>query len=223
MTEQTDLLAERDENAGGPGAELARLSDEIRAMAANGLHYADNPYDKDRYERLLTVAARVLAVADTRGADEIEREFRGHVGIRTPGLCADAAVFDDEGRLLLVKRMDNGEWCMPGGIAEVGETPSDNAVRECWEETGLRVRPVALISLLDNRLMYETHPAWQLYGAMVRCEITGGELRTTNETTDFGWFTEEDALALPLFRGYRRKLPYAYAHARGERVAAVFH
>lgn len=207
-----------------PGRRLAELSAEIRALAANGLHYAEDPYNKARFERLLEISAEVLAVVDSRTAEEITREYRGALGLRTPGSAADAAVFDADGRLLLVQRADgSATWCMPGGVCDVGESPSAAAVRECWEETGLRVEARELIGLYDNRLIYDHRPAWHLYIPVVRCEVVGGELRLTHETLDHGWFTEPEATALPLFRGYPTKVADAFRHWRGELARPVLH
>lgn len=213
-----------DELTTDPGRKLAELSAEIRALAANGLHFAEDPYNRARFERLLGISAEVLDLVDTRSAEEISVEYRGALGLRTPNVAADAAVFDDRDRLLLVQRADGtATWCMPGGICDVGESPSDAAVRECWEETGLKVEARELIGLYDNRLIYDHRPAWHLYIPVVRCEVVGGELGLSNETLDFGWFTEAEATALPLFRGYPTKVVDAFRHRRGELERPVLH
>ncbi|MEV0648486.1 NUDIX hydrolase N-terminal domain-containing protein [Phytomonospora sp. NPDC050363] len=207
-----------------PGRRLAELSAEIRALAANGLHYAEDPYNKARFERLHEISAEVLSIVDTRTAGEITEEYRGALGHRTPSAAADAAVFDDDGRLLLVQRADgSATWCMPGGICDVGESPSEAAVRECREETGLEVEARELIGLYDNRRLYDHRPAFHLYIPVVRCEVVGGELGLSNETLDFGWFTEAEAAGLTLFRGYRTKVADAFRHLRGELGWAVLH
>lgn len=207
-----------------PGRRLAELSAEIRALASNGLHFAEDPYNVARFERLLEISAEVLSVADTRTVGEITEEYRGALGYRTPSAAADAVVFDAEGRLLLVQRADgSGTWCTPGGICDVGESPSEAAVRECREETGLRVEARELIGLYDNRRIYDHRPAFHLYITVVLCEVVGGELGLTHETLDFGWFTEEEATALPLFRGYPTKVADAFRHRRGELERPVLH
>ena len=64
----------------------------------------------------------------------------------------DAAVIDDDGRILLVQRADNSKWAMPGGAMEVSETPAEGVVREAFEETGVRCEVVALVGVFDSRL-----------------------------------------------------------------------
>ncbi len=70
----------------------------------------------------------------------------------SPAIGVEAAVFDPRGRLLLVQRKDNARWAIPGGIAEVGQTPAEAALRELWEEAGLRGEVRRLLGVFDGRL-----------------------------------------------------------------------
>ena len=205
-----------------PAVELAWIADELRALAANGLHYAENHYDRDRYTKLRAVAVRAMALVEQRSAGEIEAVFAADLGLRTPLATADMAVFDEADRLLLTKRSDTGQWCMPGGAADVGESASQAAVRECLEETGLRVRATALLGLYDNR-RFHVDPPVQTYCSVFGGEVTGGELVLTPETLDAGWFTAEQAAELDFFRGHRVKVPDMFAIRRGETPGPIFH
>lgn len=62
-----------------------------------------------------------------------------------PHVAADAIVFTLDGMVLLIKRKDNGKWALPGGFMEAGETPNQTALRELYEETGLRSVKVTYI------------------------------------------------------------------------------
>jgi ADP-ribose pyrophosphatase YjhB (NUDIX family) len=200
---------------------LVTLAGEVRALASNGLHWAGNEYDRARYDRLLSVAAEMMAMTDTRTAGEIERVFRGDLEMRSPLVGVDAAVFDREGRILLVQRMDNGLWCMPGGLADVGESAAQAAEREVWEETGLHVEVRRLVGVFDGRVSLGwSTGAMHLYHIAFICERVGGVLTLTNETTAFGYFTEEEAATLPLHRGHAFRIPVAFRVNRGEREAA---
>lgn len=204
-----------------PGDRVTRLADELRAIAATGLHYCHDPYDKDRYERLTTMAAELLALADTRDAAGIEAAFRGGLGMITPGTTGAAAVFDDAGRLLLTRRADNGLWCLPGGAAEVGESSADSAVRETYEETGLRVRPLAVIGVYDSQRIPGNKHAWQHYCLLWAVELVGGELTINHEVTEFAWCDRSRALALELTNSTRQRVPHAFTWYE-QRGPAVF-
>jgi ADP-ribose pyrophosphatase YjhB (NUDIX family) len=204
------------------GLRVAEIADELRAIAVNGLQWCENEYDKARYEAALTLAARLLALSDTRTAGEIEQAYRGDMGIRSPLVGVDAAIFDEAGRLLLVQRADNERWCMPGGLADVGEPPSTVAERETWEECGLEVRAVRLVGVFDSRVLKAPYPN-HLYQLTFMCEVLGGELTVTHETLDNGYYSEEEIAGLPIHgvAGYR--IAEAFRVYRGEQAQPHFH
>lgn len=131
---------------------LYLIADEIRGMATLGKHFAGNIYEAERADRLLELAAGVAALAEARPREEVRALFDGAPWHRvSPAMGADALVFDPAGRILLVRRKDNGCWAMPGGIAEIGRTPAESVLKELWEEAGLRGRVVRLLGVFDNR------------------------------------------------------------------------
>jgi 8-oxo-dGTP pyrophosphatase MutT (NUDIX family) len=200
---------------------IVEIADELRALATNGLHWASNEYDHARYDKALQLAAQLLSLSDERDAAEIERLFRGDLGIRSPLTGVSAALFDGEGKILLTQRMDNGKWCMPGGLADVGESPSAVAVREVWEETGLHVKPRLLIGVFDSRLSGSLI-ALHLYHLDFLCEPTGGELALTNETIAYGYFSEEETRSLTMHGSHARRIPFAFQAHRSDHWEAVF-
>lgn len=205
-----------------PGTALARLAERVRAIACAGLTYTKDSYDRERYDHLVGIAAELLSFADSRALSEIERAYRGDLALRTPFVGADAAIFDEAGRILLVQRTDSGHWCMPGGACDVGESPSTAAEREAWEETGLQVKARRLLGVFDG-FRLPSRGAIQVYHVLFHCDVVGGELTTTNETTDYGWFSEAEAQKLTLFRGHVVKVPTAFRAHRGELDGTVFH
>ena len=95
---------------------------------------------------------------------------------------ADALVRDDGGRVLLVRRSDDGRWAMPGGWVEPGETPAEAAVRETLEETGLLVTDAQIVHVYDR-------PGSRHF--TVACQAAGGRLRTSDETLEVAFLDPE--------------------------------
>lgn len=107
-------------------------------------------------------------------------------------LGCSAAIFDERGRILLTRRADNGQWCLPGGRMESGESAAEACEREVFEETGLNVRVKRLVGVYshpDQLVVYPDGNKAHIVALHFEAEIIGGELGLSNETTDFGYFT----------------------------------
>jgi 8-oxo-dGTP pyrophosphatase MutT (NUDIX family) len=102
-------------------------------------------------------------------------------------------IFDEtRQKVLLTRRTDNGQWCLPGGGMDPGENAQENCEREVLEETGLQVRVVRLIGIYtspDYLVEYADGNLVQVAALCFEAEVTGGELGLSNETTDYGYFT----------------------------------
>ncbi|MCK4511985.1 NUDIX hydrolase N-terminal domain-containing protein, partial [bacterium] len=106
------------------------LLDEIRILASNGLEYAGNEYDRSRYARLMELVEEYYGQALDLPPSEVRERFRVELGHITPKVGGDGAIFDDAGRILLMRRADTGTWCLPCGWMEPSETPSETVSRE---------------------------------------------------------------------------------------------
>ncbi|MFF2063155.1 NUDIX domain-containing protein [Streptomyces sp. NPDC058200] len=116
------------------------------------------------------------------------RASAGHQLLLLPGVTA--VVFDDDGRVLLVRRADNGAWTLVGGIPEPGEQPAVAAVREVYEETAVRCTPerVVVVQALDP-VQYPNQDRCQYMDITFLCRATGGEARVNDdESIEVGWF-----------------------------------
>jgi ADP-ribose pyrophosphatase YjhB (NUDIX family) len=119
------------------------------------------------------------------------RDLRAHIGHQMLWLSTAAgAVLDAEGRVLLVRRADNGAWALPGGIIDPAEQPADAAVREVFEETGVVAVPEALTSVSVSRpTTYPNGDQVQYLELTFRCRPAGGEARVNDtESVEVGWY-----------------------------------
>ncbi|MFI9331547.1 NUDIX hydrolase [Kitasatospora sp. NPDC052868] len=118
-------------------------------------------------------------------------ELRSLVGTRPLWLSSVvAAVFDDEGRVLLAQRTDDGRWALPGGILDPAEQPADGVVRECLEETGVIAVPELLASVdVSPEVVYRNGDVTQYLNLTFRCRAVGGEARVNDEESlAVGWY-----------------------------------
>jgi ADP-ribose pyrophosphatase YjhB (NUDIX family) len=165
-----------------PSEQIRFWAHELAAMARTGLEFATNDYDRDRYNRAMSVADGLASM--TIDADFTpDRPYLPDLWMATPKVGCSVAAFDDKERVVLIKRADNGRWALPGGVAEVGDTPSMNALRELHEETGFEARIERLVGVYDNKMFGSVSP-YQFYICCFRGKITGGSATPSVETPE---------------------------------------
>ena len=199
--------------------EMYLIADELRSIADLGLHYAENDYDRERYHRALSLSARLVAAIEKRPADDVMEEYEGNLRHATPYVCADAAVFRD-GRILLIRREDNGLWAMPGGVTEVGETWAQSVERELREETGVEGTARSLLGVFDFSL-WGGRSKFQIYLGVWLVDVGNDQIPIAGpETTGVGFFSEDD---LPdLSPGHVGPVRLVFELARGDRPIPYF-
>lgn len=160
--------------------DIFTLLDGVRTIAQNGLHYAKDPFDRERYEHLMALTAQSYAELLAMPAEAIQAQFAKEIGYITPKVAADAAIFNAGGEILLMERADGRGWCLPCGFVEPNERPAETAIREAREETGLEVAIRQLVGVFTRMPNAVTGPSTTV--AVVHwCEVIGGELNVSHE------------------------------------------
>lgn len=184
-----------------PEKSLRRWAESLAGVARTGLGFTQSQYERERFEEVLKIAADIKAAAEhgldgVADADGYVTEWMrgvgaGIQGYATPKVAVGAAVTNDRGELLLIKRSDSGVWLYPTGWCDVGYSAPEVVVKEVHEETGIEVEPVRLIGVLDGmRLGASRIP---LYSLLFFCRATGGSLNIHPlECTDAGWFARDE-------------------------------
>lgn len=197
--------------------QIALWADQMRDLAAMGLLFSQNIYDRTNYETLTNMAMAMHALATGESLEKVE-SLRSLIFARpTPLVVGDAAVVDDDGRILLIRRADNRLWAMPGGALEVGETPAEGVVREAHEEAGVRSQPVALVGVFDSRLCGTVAP-FHLYQFVFLCRPLDTQLEKPShelEVLDVAWFAENE-LPADMDPGHVTRLPHVFRVWRGD-------
>lgn len=163
---------------------------EIQAISQTGLHYAENDYQVQRYSRLMEISAEIVSSYSDADSADIVNIFQQQIGYATPRIDVRGAVFQ-AGKLLLVRERLDGGWTMPGGWVDVGDTPSGAVEREVYEESGFEVKARKIIGVYDaNRS--EPLEIFHAFKIVFLCDILSGEARTSDETSEVGFFAEAD-------------------------------
>lgn len=125
-------------------------------------------------------------------------------------LGSTAIIFDkSRAQVLLTRRTDNGQWCLPGGATDSGESVAEGCVREVFEETGLGVRVTRLVGVYsdpDQLVIYPDGNQVHVVALSFEAEIVSGELGLSNETTEAGFFTISDMERMPMLGNHKRRV-----------------
>ncbi len=181
-------------------ADLLLATQRIQAIAQAGIAYSTNAYDLERFEELRSLSVNLLQQLTDEPLEKIVRVFASETGYQTPKVDIRAVIFNASGELLMVQeKVDRGRWTLPGGWADIGYSPFENAEKEAREETGLEVEAIRLLALFDKRKQPHPPQPWYVYKAFVLCEIRGGSLALeTGETTGAHWFAREQIASIEL-------------------------
>jgi ADP-ribose pyrophosphatase YjhB (NUDIX family) len=129
--------------------------------------------------------------------------------------AASAVVVDQAGRILLHRRDDNELWSIPGGGMEVGERIADTVVREVKEETGLQVQAETLVGIYSNPqhvVEYGDGEVRQQFSVCFACRVVGGELATSEESLEVGFFTPAEIETMPMHESIRLRIRHYLEH-----------
>ncbi len=187
----------------------------LQALAQTGLTYAQDGYDRERYEALRQIAAEIMAAGSSPPIDPrtLGDFFGRDTGYATPKVDVRAAVFLEH-RLLLVKEREDGGWTLPGGWADVGDSPSTAAVREVKEESGYDVIARKLLAVYDRNLHGHPPIPYHAYKLFFQCELVGGTAATSHETDGVGFFAEDEIPPLSLSRITTAQIAHLFEHYR---------
>ena len=188
---------------------------EIQAISQTGLHFSENEYQRERFQRLSEISAEIIGAHTNLDPKELLHIFDDQIGYATPRIDVRGAAFQN-GTLLLVRERIDGGWTLPGGWADVGDIPSLAVEREVLEEAGFVVEARKVIGVYDaNR----TGPLeiFHAFKIVFLCEIIGGEPKPSFETSEVAFFPENEIPEiLSGERTKQRHIEDAFAALTGE-------
>ncbi len=185
----------------------------LQALAQSGLAYQPHQYDLERYEAVRETAAEIMAAASTAPIASIRDLFATQQGYATPKVDLRAAVFRDD-RILLVQEREDGCWTLPGGWADVNESPAEGVVREVREESGYQTRALKLLAVYDRNRHGHPPIPFHAYKLFFLCESIGGAPEVSNETSGVDWFAEDHLPPLSTTRVTAAQIHRSFEHFR---------
>ncbi len=149
----------------------------LKAIADMGLVYAEVPYDIERYEELKDISLKLMAHLADQPFAKIDSFFIPQLDYPTPKVDVRGFVLNEKDEILMAKESVDDKWTIPGGWADIGNTPKEVVLKEIKEETGIDAEVVRLLAVYDKQR--HKHPAepYYLYKIMFFCRATGGELQ----------------------------------------------
>ncbi|HLL85045.1 MAG TPA: NUDIX hydrolase [Longimicrobium sp.] len=198
-----------------------RWTRRIHALAQNGSAYTEGIFDRERYAELKTIAAEMMAAYGDTTPERVLGLWALEEGYATPKVDVRAAVLGG-GEILLVRERSDGRWALPGGWADVGDTPAQCVEREVLEEAGLTVRATHLVAVHDGGRNGHPPRPFHVYKLLFLCELVGGVATTSNETDEVAFFREDDLPPLSFGRVNEGQIALCFRHMRDPMLPTEF-
>lgn len=195
---------------------------ELQAIAQNGLAYCKNPYDIERYEVIRRLAAEILSSYSSVDPSVLETLFTNEQGYATPKIDVRGAAFQNDAILLVRELADGGRWTLPGGWADVTDSPSEAVLREIREESGYEARTLKLAAVYDRNRRGHPYFYFSTYKLFFICELTGGAPAESHETGGVGFFLENDLPELSIARVTPEQIHMLFKHHQNPNLPTEF-
>jgi ADP-ribose pyrophosphatase YjhB (NUDIX family) len=193
---------------------------EIYSLSQSGLTYSGNPYDVERYKRLQEITAEMISCQSEMAEESVLESFSMQAGYITPKVDVRGAVVQD-GKILLIQETADGRWAMPGGWADLGNSPASVAEREVWEESGYRVKAEKVVAVIDSNRV-QPFEFYHAYKIIFLCKLLDGESRTSHETLAVDFFDPDHLPPLSMYRTNEDMLKEVFAHVGNPNRPAAF-
>jgi len=185
----------------------------LQAIAQNGLTYAREPFDLQRYAAVRAIASEIMAHYSDLEPAQVADLFARETGHATPKVDVRGVVFHHNA-VLLVREREDRRWSLPGGWADVGESPSAAVVREIREEAGYDARVVKLLALYDRNKHGHPPLPYHVYKLFFRCELLNLDQAPGSDTVEAAFFRENEIPELSTTRVTPAQIARLFDHYR---------
>ena len=170
-----------------PNEQLTKWAAKLQSIAQAGLWYGQGDFDRERYQQIRDIAAEMMAAQSEQPLERVKDIFCGETGYQTPKLDTRAAIFQGD-KVLLVKELD-GQWSLPGGWVDADISVGQSAVKEVFEEAGLRAEIDLVVAIQDRELHNQPRYPWKVCKVLVLCTALSGAFAPNTETIESAYFS----------------------------------
>ena len=149
----------------------------LKAIAEIGLTHAESGYDLERYQESRQIVLELMSEMTAEPLQALENFYLIPDDYPTPKVDVRAFILNEEGQVLMAQESVDNKWTIPGGWADIGETPVECVLKEVEEETGLRASVIRLLAIFDKRCHPHPPRPHYVYKLIFLCEVVGGELK----------------------------------------------
>ncbi|GAB2707232.1 NUDIX hydrolase N-terminal domain-containing protein [Nocardia thraciensis] len=212
-----------DDSQPSPEAQIRTFALTLASIAHNGLVFATDVFDRQRYEQTKSIAVDLLAMVSDGAPHDLNKVVSLEEGYMTPKVDVRGGVFNDEGHILLIRDRSDERWTLPGGWCDILEPPSVAIEREVQEESGLVVRAGKLVALLDRDVQgHQPVFPYHVYKLFFLCNTISHGEPSPVETMEIGWFPVDDLPELSHTRVLDSQIQLLHEHWNKPELPTVF-
>jgi ADP-ribose pyrophosphatase YjhB (NUDIX family) len=182
----------------------------LKSIAETGLIYASNEYDKERYLELHELSFRLLSNVSEHSTEALKANFLLVKEYPTAKVDIRGLVLSADKKVLLVKESADGKWSLPGGWADIGQSPKEIVVKEYKEETGLDVTAKALLAVFDKKMHAHPPQPYYVYKLVFYCEPVTTDIIKGFDVLDVAYFSIDNLPSLSEDRILKSQLEIVY-------------
>ncbi len=160
----------------------------IKSISDVGLVYAQNEYDKERYEELLSISLELLSIVSEKPLNVLDNFFMPSKDYPTAKIDVRGFILNETKEILLVKETLDQKWSLPGGWGDIGFSPSEVIRKEIKEETGLDSKVSRLLAVYDKKCHPHPPQPFYVYKLVFLCEVLDGNINTSFDIEEARYF-----------------------------------
>jgi ADP-ribose pyrophosphatase YjhB (NUDIX family) len=194
----------------------------LKTLADLGLLYANNDFDRERYEELYAISLRMMQCIGDHKMEDLKTNFPLSKDYPTAKVDIRGILITPDHKILLVRESTDGKWSLPGGWADVGHSPKETIVKEFFEETGINVEVQRLLAVFDKKMHPHPAQAFYVYKMVFYCVATSIELQKGFDILDVRFFDLEHLPSLSEDRILKSQIELLFAKIKNDDKITYF-